>query len=115
MAFPSALGYSIPGANLQNNPIHGGVFHSLPPLLTRHIRVGFVSDYLYQHSVGKMCAKLIAALPRHLFHVTIFRFFGPSDWVSRFIDHAADEVVTLPESQTAASLQQYVWTEFVVG
>lgn len=37
----------------------------------RRIRVAFVSAFFYRHSVAKMSLRLIAALPRHLFHVTL--------------------------------------------
>ena len=99
--------------NLAGNSHHSravveGLPAAKPPQLTRHIRVAFVSDFLMEHSVGKMTTRLISSLPRTLFHVSVLRFLGPSDWVQRVVDKAADEVVKLPESQSPSSLIQWV-------
>jgi len=83
---------------MYSSPVQRGNLGGVPSL-RRRIRIGFLSDFLYHHSVGKMITRLVTGLPRSLFHVTVLRFLGHSDWVQRTIDGAADEVVVLPESQ----------------
>jgi protein O-GlcNAc transferase len=62
----------------------------------RPIRVGFISRYFHQHSIGRVNAGLIEHLSRDLFETTVFRFPGPQDSLSSAVDRAADRVVTLP-------------------
>src|SRR6185437_11196396 len=60
----------------------------------RRIRIGFVSAYFQQHSVGRLMAGLIAQLSREKFHVTVVRLPGEVDAWSREIDQLADAVLT---------------------
>lgn len=66
-----------------------------PPLLSRRIRIGFVSSFFHFHSVGKMINRLVGALPRDLFHVSVFLFPHDTDFASAGVAAAADEVVYL--------------------
>lgn len=50
-----------------------------PPALRRRLRVCFVSALWHQHSVTKMISRLVATLPRAIFHVTLFAFPCPRD------------------------------------
>lgn len=89
-------------------PVMRGATTATPAVLSRRIRVGFVSDHLSEHSVGKMITRLIAFLPRAMFHVTVLRFLGGTGWVRRAIDNAADAIVQLPESQSLSSITECV-------
>ncbi len=40
-----------------------------------------MSAFFHQHSVSKMITRLVTALPRSLFHVSVFRYTGPDDAV----------------------------------
>lgn len=66
-----------------------------PADLTNPIRVGFISHYFYNHSVGLHYGGLVRHLSRDRFRVLLLRFPGPDDKLSRMIDAGADEVVTL--------------------
>lgn len=60
------------------------------------IRIGVLSRYLYNHSIGNVTEGLIAELDRERFCVYAFAFQPPSDRTSREIAHQVDEWVTLP-------------------
>ena len=93
-----------------DTPVLRAATAAAPPVLSRRIRVGFVSDHLSEHSVGKMITRLITFLPRSMFHVTVLRFLGATGWVRRAIDAAADVVVQLPEAQSTTSITECVAT-----
>jgi len=59
------------------------------------IRVGLISRFFQQHSIGDHYAGLLRAFPREGVHYTICRFPGPEDAVSREMEEAADDVLTL--------------------
>lgn len=61
------------------------------------IRVGFISTFFYNHSVGRTTIGLIRDLPRDRFHVTVFSMAARDDPVRATIAAAADEYVTLTE------------------
>lgn len=73
-----------------------------PPVATgqggtdRPIRIGFVSKYFYNHSVGRHYMGVIRNFSREGFHVTVLRYPGNNDEMARQIGEAADEVVTIP-------------------
>lgn len=73
---------------------------------TRHpgpIRVGFISKYLRQHSIGKTTRGLIARLDRKRFRVFALSLPPISDdELARFIRSHADEYVELPVALEAA-------------
>jgi len=68
----------------------------------RRLRVGFVSKYLRDHTVGKLNRGVIQALDRERFHVTVLGLAPPADFVAREIAAAADRHVVLPADLAAA-------------
>lgn len=65
------------------------------PAGQRPIRIGFISKFFYDHSVGKFYSGVLRHLSRDDFHVLLFRFPGNDDSLSRHIQASADRVVTL--------------------
>ena len=61
----------------------------------RKPRIGFLSKYFYDHPVGKHYAGMMKALRHDQFHLVALKTVGPVDAVSRQIDAAADQQVTL--------------------
>lgn len=68
----------------------------------RRLRVGFVSKYLRDHTVGKLNRGFIRTLDRDRFHVTTLTLAPPSDDIAREIAAAADRHVVLPMNLPAA-------------
>ena len=62
----------------------------------RKIRVGIISRYLFDHTIGNINKGIIKLLSRDKFQVILFRFPGKADQVSKDIDNSADVVVILP-------------------
>ncbi len=67
------------------------------------IRIGFISSYLRNHSIGRITRGQIAMLSRDRFRVHAL-FVAPlvDDEISRFIRERADETVLLPPTLQAA-------------
>jgi protein O-GlcNAc transferase len=59
------------------------------------IRVGLISRFFHNHSVGDHYAGLLRTFPRRNATYTVFRFPGAGDAVARGIEDAADKVVHL--------------------
>ena len=77
----------------------------------QRVRVGFLSSFLWTHSVGKLMKGVVQQLDKNQFYSIIFRtshFFEPStfneDKVAAVFNQAADEVVVL-KKQTALAAQ----------
>jgi predicted O-linked N-acetylglucosamine transferase (SPINDLY family) len=66
------------------------------PVRGRRIRVGFVSAYFYEHSIGRLTHGLIEHLSRDRFEVTVFHARKSGDALSAAIDASADRAVRLP-------------------
>ena len=63
----------------------------------QRIRVGVVSAFLHDHSVGKICAGMFEHIDRSRFELVAIRLQpAPQDPVARAIDGAADLVIELP-------------------
>jgi predicted O-linked N-acetylglucosamine transferase (SPINDLY family) len=62
---------------------------------SRPLRVGFISQFFHNHSVGRHYAGLIRHLARDRFRTVVLRFPGADDEMSRAINSSADEVVML--------------------
>ena len=60
------------------------------------IKIGIISTFLYDHTIGRLNHGIIKKLSRGKFHVELFRFPGREDRLSEAINSAADEVVILP-------------------
>ncbi len=70
------------------------------------IKIGFISKFMRDHSIGKTTSGLLAELSRDKFRV--YALFVPppvDDEVSRFIRAKADEIHVLPPSLAAARRQ----------
>ncbi len=65
-------------------------------------RLGFVSAYFRDHTIGHLFKRTIAGIDREKFRVVVVRAGEADDAVSRSIAASADEVVTLPEKLTIA-------------
>lgn len=73
--------------------------------LNRRLRVGFLSKFLRNHTIGKLYAGVIKTLPRDRFDVTLLRPIGPTDWLEQEIVASVDRVVDLPETLPLARLR----------
>jgi predicted O-linked N-acetylglucosamine transferase (SPINDLY family) len=60
------------------------------------ISIGIISRFLYQHTIGYLNYGIIKHLNRERYHVTLFRFPGKDDTLSKKINQAADRVIVLP-------------------
>jgi len=69
------------------------------------IKIGFVSRYFYNHTVGEVMHGLVGRMNRDRFEVTVFKFPGQQDHISRRIDDAADHVLRVPYSLSDARNQ----------
>ncbi len=65
-------------------------------------RVGLVSDYFHNHSIGRVTEGLVAQLDRARFEVHVFGFREPHDDISRAIARSADEWHVLPRELAGA-------------
>ncbi|MGR3303931.1 MAG: tetratricopeptide repeat protein [Candidatus Scalindua sp.] len=62
------------------------------------IKIGIISTFLFNHTIGNLNYGIIKYLSREKFHVKLFRFSGEKeDHLSKAINEAADEVVILPK------------------
>jgi len=66
------------------------------------VRVGFLSAFFFDHTIGKLNLGFVRGLPRERLSVTLFRFPGPDDPLARALQDAADRVVALPRRLDAA-------------
>jgi predicted O-linked N-acetylglucosamine transferase (SPINDLY family) len=72
------------------------------PVAGRKIRVGFLSRFFWNHSIGKWMRGLIAHLSRREFEVLVFSFPRPPDEISTAIARAADRFIVCPPDLDAA-------------
>ena len=72
-----------------------------PPGAQR-MRVGLVSDYFQNHSIGRVTEGLVAKLDRSRFEVHVFGFREPFDELSRALAQSADEWRVLPRELAGA-------------
>jgi predicted O-linked N-acetylglucosamine transferase (SPINDLY family) len=66
------------------------------------IRVGVISRYFYNHTIGRLTRGLIAKLSRGQFEVTVISAARHEDEISRFIRDAADRYVVISDRIPAA-------------
>ena len=67
-----------------------------PRVPGRRIKIGFVSRYFFNHTIGRLNAGLIHQLNRQLFEVTVLRVPGnDQESLAEFIRQGADSNVTL--------------------
>ncbi len=65
-------------------------------------RLGFISSYFRDHTIGHLFKRTIAGIDRERFKVVVVRAGEADDAVARSIATSADEVMTLPENLPAA-------------
>jgi predicted O-linked N-acetylglucosamine transferase (SPINDLY family) len=76
---------------------------SLPAFERRErVRIGVVSRYLWNHTIGMLMRGIIAHLSRKLFSVTVFFLSPTRDPMSEIIAQSADRAVPLPQSLDGA-------------
>lgn len=63
---------------------------------SRRIRIGFLSRYLCEHSIGRLTRGLIEQLDRDRFEVVVLHARGAVDEMSAAIDRGADRAIRLP-------------------
>jgi protein O-GlcNAc transferase len=66
------------------------------PRADEKIRVGFVSSFFSQHTIGKLARGLIQRLSRAEFHVTLFSVGEHDDAVARELTESVDRYVLVP-------------------
>lgn len=70
---------------------------SAAPATVRHApRIGVLSSFFFDHTIGRLNAGWIRNLSRAHLDVILFRFPGPDDPMARQLREGADRVVTLP-------------------
>lgn len=68
----------------------------------RRLRVGFISDYFYNHTIGMLNEGLIERLSRERFEVVLFLTPGPDDALRRHLRMVAGRAVDIPNDLDAA-------------
>lgn len=76
-----------------------------PPPGFRRIRLGILSAYLNNHTIGKLNLGLVQHWDRKRFEVIVIRPPGPADEIAGFFDEAADGRVGLPHDLRVAREQ----------
>ncbi len=71
----------------------------------RPIRVGFLSTFFFDHTIGKLTGGLIKELDRDRFETVVLTVPGPADKWRRFIEAGANATVVLPRDITVAREQ----------
>src|SRR5690606_16010625 len=66
------------------------------PLKDRPIRVGFISRYFWDHTIGKLNAGLIGNLSRKLFEVSVVALEPRTDFRANLIRSLADHYIPCP-------------------
>ncbi len=80
--------------------------HCAQPRRAGRIRIGLISQFFYNHSIGRTSRGLIAQLDRADFEVTaIFIAPGVDDDFSRFIRAQAEHSIEIPQQLAAARRQ----------
>ncbi len=65
-------------------------------------RLGFISAYFRDHTIGHLFKRVIAGIDREKFRVVLIQAGAADDAVARMIAASADEVVVLPEDLAKA-------------
>jgi protein O-GlcNAc transferase len=60
------------------------------------IKIGIISNFLYNHTIGNLARGIIEHLNRKKFYVEVFHIQTKEDHVSQAIDGSADQMVILP-------------------
>ena len=63
---------------------------------TKHrIKIGFLSNFFWEHTIGKLSSGIIQNFSHDLFEIVIFQFPGKKDHVTTAIEKSAERVVPL--------------------
>lgn len=72
-----------------------------PPLTPRavgsRLRVGLISKYFKDHTIGVLMRGLVAQMDRSRFEVIVLAFDQPRDWIGEFVKKHADRYVVLAD------------------
>ncbi len=71
-------------------------FPLLPNIHSRRIKIGFISNFLREHTVGKVTAGLFSHFNRQQFHISVFFINGTDNRVSNFVRQHVDYWENLP-------------------
>ncbi len=71
---------------------HCGTAKSAPK---ERLRIGFLSSFFWEHTIGKLSRGIIEHLSREKFEVIVFRLPGMRDAMSEAIEQTADKIVQL--------------------
>jgi predicted O-linked N-acetylglucosamine transferase (SPINDLY family) len=89
-----------PFGRLAADHLAGGA--TLPPPAVRKIKVGFISTYFTDHTVGRLTQSLVANLSRERLSVTVLSAATLPDKVTDFFREKADQFITVPANLQAA-------------
>jgi protein O-GlcNAc transferase len=84
------------------SPVARRPVESTAPATTERIKLGLISRYFHDHTIGELMRGVIAHLPRDKFEVYVLSFAGSNDAVAQFIRQHADRYIELPTQQPAA-------------
>ena len=73
-----------------------------PPARSGKIRIGFISQYFNNHTIGRLLRGVIAGLDRDRFAITVFGWPKSADEIGTEIARAADRAIELPASLEGA-------------
>lgn len=76
--------------------------NTAPTTQSKLIRIGFISAFFNNHTIGKLNRGIIRHLSRDSFETFVLRLPGKEDAQSRIIDTAADHVIHLPQKLSEA-------------
>ena len=62
------------------------------------IKIGFISTYFRNHSVGKLMVGLILNLPRESFEIFIITQRGQQDQIAKKIEQSADDIIYISDN-----------------
>jgi predicted O-linked N-acetylglucosamine transferase (SPINDLY family) len=68
----------------------------------KKIHIGFVSDFLHEHTIGRLYHGLIESLSKNKFHISIFRLNLKVDQITQRIDKCSDKTFYLPKELETA-------------
>ena len=77
----------------------------LPPLRPagqQRVRLGVMSKYLCDHTIGHLNLGLLERLPRDKFEIVLLRLSGPNDAIAQRYVALADQVIAVPEDLSTA-------------
>ena len=74
----------------------------LPRLPKKRLKVGFVSSYFYQHTIGKLMAGLLEHLPKDRIEAVLISFSSRDDAMTKRLKQACAKAVYPPQQLDAA-------------